>query len=137
MAVYKHGKRADTLWSRAEAYAAGAISALRLCPGGAPGAAWWYNRIRGSWPALMRGLFVIGVLPALMLASCDPVISIAGANFPDWLICVSVGAVLAAIARPVLIWIGAERYLRPLVIFYSSVIVLGGLVTWMLFFNRT
>ena len=72
-----------------------------------------------------------------MLASCDPVMSIAGANFPDWLICVSVGAMLAAIGRPLLIWTGAERYLRPLVIFYSSVIVLGGLVTWMLFFNRT
>jgi hypothetical protein len=85
----------------------------------------------------MRIGCVVLILPALMLASCDPVVSIAGANFPDWLICVTVGAVLAAITRPSLIWMGAERYLRPLVIFYSSLIVLGGLVTWVIFFNRT
>jgi hypothetical protein len=72
-----------------------------------------------------------------MLASCDPVVSIAGANFPDWLICLTVGAMLAAISRPILILAGGERYLRPLVIFYSSVIALGGLVTWVIFFNRT
>lgn len=84
----------------------------------------------------MRRVFAIAPLAALMLASCDPVVNIAGANFPDWLICVTVGALLAAISRPILIWIGAERYLRPLVIFYSSLIALGGLVAWVIFFNR-
>jgi hypothetical protein len=72
-----------------------------------------------------------------MLASCDPVVTIAGANFPDWLICVMAGAAIATVSRPILIWTGGERYLRPLVIFYSSLIALGGLVTWVIFFNRT
>jgi hypothetical protein len=90
-----------------------------------------------SRPALMRKVCALSPALALMLDSCDPVVSIAGANFPDWLICVTVGAALAAISRPILIWTGAERYLRPLIIFYSSMIALGGLVTWVIFFNRT
>lgn len=85
----------------------------------------------------MRLGCLLRILPALTLASCDPVMSIAGASFPDWLICLTIGAVLAALSRPILIWTSAERYLRPLVIFYSSLIALGGLVTWVIFFNRT
>ncbi|MGA2408887.1 MAG: YtcA family lipoprotein [Candidatus Binataceae bacterium] len=73
----------------------------------------------------------------LFLAGCDPVVSIAGANFPDWLICVIIGAVLTAIVRPLLLFAGCERYLRPLIVFYSSMIVLVALVTWIAFFNRT
>ena len=135
MAVCKRGAHADTRWNRDEAETAGTASALRRCATEEPPPGSMLQWNNGSRAALM-GLFVIGLLPALILAACDPVISIAGANFPDWLVCVSVGAVIAAIARPLLIWTDAERYLRPLVIFYSSVIVLGGLVTWMLFFNR-
>lgn len=85
----------------------------------------------------LTGRRCAGIWLVLALASCDPVVSIAGANFPDWLICLIVGALLAAISRPLLIRIGAERYLRPLVIFYSSLIALGGLATWVIFFNRT
>jgi len=77
-----------------------------------------------------------GAVP-MILAGCDPVVSIAGANFPDWLICVIAGAVIAASARPLLSLAGFERYLRPLMLFYSGLIVLIALLTWILFFNRT
>jgi YtcA family len=76
------------------------------------------------------------LLLALSLAACDPVVSIGGANFPDWLICATVGASLAALCRPVLILAGFERYLRPLVIFYGSLIILFALLTWIILFNR-
>jgi YtcA family len=72
----------------------------------------------------------------IALAACDPVVSIGGANFPDWLICLIGGAALAALLRPLLIVIGLERYLRPLVIFYSSLIVLFALSAWVVFFNQ-
>ncbi|HEX4209876.1 MAG TPA: YtcA family lipoprotein [Candidatus Binataceae bacterium] len=76
------------------------------------------------------------LLIILPLAACDPVVSIGGANFPDWLVCAITGAVVAALMRPLLIVAGFERYLRPLVIFYGSLIILFALSTWMIFFNR-
>jgi hypothetical protein len=83
-----------------------------------------------------RGIVACLLLVAVALAACDPVVSIGGANFPDWLICVMAGASLAALCRPVLIFAGCERYLRPLVIFYGSLIILFALLSWLIFFNR-
>jgi hypothetical protein len=77
-----------------------------------------------------------GAAVLIALSACDPVVSIGGANFPDWLICLIGGAALAAILRPLLIAIGLERYLRPLVIFYSSLIVLFALSAWLVFFKQ-
>ncbi len=39
----------------------------------------------------------------LTAAGCDPVVSIAGANFPDWLLCAGAGAILAALCHPLLV----------------------------------
>jgi hypothetical protein len=39
---------------------------------------------------------LIVVLIAVGMEGCDPVINIAGANFPAWLLCLLVGAGLAA-----------------------------------------
>lgn len=88
---------------------------------------------RGRTPG---GIVATCLLVTLALAACDPVVSIGGANFPDWLICAMAGASLAALCRPVLIFAGFERYLRPLVIFYGSLIILFALLSWISFFNR-
>lgn len=85
-----------------------------------------------DWP--WRGTLTGSIVALITLAGCDPVVSIGGANFPDWLICLISGAALAALLRPLLIVIGFERYLRPLVIFYSSLIVLFALSAWVVFF---
>ncbi|HUN59967.1 MAG TPA: YtcA family lipoprotein [Candidatus Binataceae bacterium] len=77
-----------------------------------------------------------GVWAVISFAGCDPVISIGGTNFPDWLICLIGGAALAALLRPLLLVLRLERYLRPLVIFYSSLIILFALSAWLIFFNR-
>jgi len=82
------------------------------------------------------GIAATCLLVTLVLSACDPVVSIGGANFPDWLICAMAGALLAALCRPVLIFAGFERYLRPLVIFYGSLIILFALLSWISFFNR-
>ena len=73
---------------------------------------------------------------ASMLSGCDPVINIAGANFPSWLFCAICGAILAVVIRPVFVVTRVEQYLWPLPIVYLSLAVLMGCVVWLVFFNR-
>lgn len=72
----------------------------------------------------------------LVASGCDPVVSIAGANFPDWLLCAAVGAILAAMCHPLFVAARLERYLRPLPLFYSALIVMFALIGWVVFFSR-
>jgi len=78
----------------------------------------------------------IALLP-LLLCGCDPVVAVAGAEFPDWLLCLIVGTVLSAALYPVFSRAGLERYLKPLALFYGSLIVMFSLVAWVIFFNRS
>ena len=69
-------------------------------------------------------------------AACDPIVTIAGANFPGWLLCMIVGAALTALTRSLLIITSLEFHVGPLTIFYPSLIAMFALVVWVLFFNR-
>jgi hypothetical protein len=73
---------------------------------------------------------------ASALAGCDPVINIAGANFPSWLFCAICGAILTAVIRPVFVATRIEAHLWPLPIVYLSLMVLMGCIVWIIFFNR-
>jgi YtcA family len=75
-------------------------------------------------------------LATLFAAGCDPVVDIAGANFPAWLICVIAGVALAAVLRMVFVAIRIEPHLGPLTVVYSSLALLLSCVVWMIFFNR-
>jgi hypothetical protein len=78
-------------------------------------------------------------LAALAIAtcsSCDPIITIAGANFPSWLLCMIVGALIAAAIRPLLVISRLESHLAPLTIFYPSLIAMFAMIVWVIFFNR-
>src|ERR1700676_3471743 len=75
-------------------------------------------------------------LSIVTLTACDPVVTIAGANFPSWLLAMIVGALLAAIVRPILVLARLEPYLVPLPIFYPSLIASFAMIVWMTFFNR-
>ena len=79
---------------------------------------------------------VLAIATASTLAGCDPVINIAGANFPSWLFCAISGAILAVVIRPVFVVTRIEKYLWPLPIVYSSLAILMGCVVWLIFFNR-
>ena len=75
-----------------------------------------------------RPLIVVptaAVLAVVGMAGCDPVINVAGANFPAWLLCLLVGAALSAICRPLLVLSRLDPYLGP-----------GALIYWIIFFNR-
>jgi hypothetical protein len=73
---------------------------------------------------------------ASTLAGCDPVINIAGADFPSWLLCLIVGAILTAVVRPVFVKLRLEPYLGPLLVVYLSLTVLLACATYLMFFNR-
>jgi hypothetical protein len=75
-------------------------------------------------------------LPVLALASCDPVINVAGANFPAWLLCSILGASGIAILRPVLLLTGLDPYLWWRPGFYSSLGIMVACLIWIIFFNR-
>jgi hypothetical protein len=79
----------------------------------------------------------IGMPIALvMLVACDPVVNIAGANFPAWLFCAIVGAVLAAVFRPVFAATRVEPYLGPLMLIYPCLAILLACLIYLIFFNR-
>lgn len=63
-------------------------------------------------------------------------VNIAGANFPAWLLCAIVGAVLAAAFRPVFVASKIEPYLGPLLLIYPCLAILLGCATYLKFFNR-
>jgi len=80
--------------------------------------------------------FALPLAAALLLAGCDPVVNIAGANFPSWLFCAICGAILTAVIRPLFVATRLEKYLWPLPIVYSSLTILLGCIVWLIFFNR-
>ena len=76
------------------------------------------------------------MLAAALCAGCDPVVDIAGADFPAWLICAIAGVALAAVIRTLLVAIRIEPHLGPLTIVYPCLALLLSCVVWIIFFNR-
>jgi hypothetical protein len=70
------------------------------------------------------------------LAGCDPVVNIAGANFPAWLLCAIVGSVLAGTFRLLFVATGIELYLGPLLVIYPCLAILIACATYLIFFSR-
>jgi hypothetical protein len=88
---------------------------------------------------MIRGASVLRVailIPLLALAACDPVVNVAGANFPAWLLCVIVGAIMAMILRQVFAASGIEPHLGPLLLIYPCLAMLLACVIYLIFFSR-
>jgi len=75
-------------------------------------------------------------LAPLTLAGCDPVVNIAGANFPSWLLCAIVGTLMAAGFRPVFAATGVEPHLGPRLLIYPCLAILLACAVYLVFFNR-
>jgi len=88
------------------------------------------------FPSASGNRFALAIVTAFLLAGCDPVVNIAGANFPSWLFCAVCGAILTVVIRPNFVVTRVETYLWPLPIVYLSLTVLMGCVVWLIFFNR-
>lgn len=69
-------------------------------------------------------------------SGCDPIVNIAGANFPSWLVSAIAGAILAILVRPIFVVLRIERYFWPMPIVYLSLGTLMSCVVYLIFFNR-
>jgi hypothetical protein len=85
--------------------------------------------------ALAVSYLATGIL-IFTAVGCDPVVSIAGAEFPGWILCAAGGAMLATLCHPLFLAVGLERDLRPLPLFYGCLITMFALVGWIIFFSR-
>jgi hypothetical protein len=88
---------------------------------------------------IMRGASALRIailIPLLALPACDPVVNVAGANFPAWLLCVIVGAIMAMILRQVFAATGLEPHLGPLLLIYPCLAMLLACLIYLIFFSR-
>ena len=78
------------------------------------------------------------VLPVagLIVAGCDPVVNIAGTNFPAWLLCAIAGAILIAPMRPAFAATRLEPHLGPLILIYPCLAIVLACLLYVIFFNR-
>jgi YtcA family len=83
-----------------------------------------------------QGATTAATLTLVGLSGCDPVVSVAGADFPDWLVCVIAGCLLCGASHLLFRRTGLERHLRPLPFFYGTLILMFSLIIWVTFFNH-
>jgi len=92
-------------------------------------------RTRAAFRTPGFALAVFAVL-GLIFAGCDPVVNVAGANFPAWLLCAILGVLLAGMVRPVFARTGLEPHLGPLLVIYPCLAVALACLVYLVFFNR-
>jgi hypothetical protein len=77
-----------------------------------------------------------GLLGPPILAGCSPVISpvisVAGANFPLWTLCLLVGATIALSLRPLFVAIGLDQWMAPRTLVYSCLALVVAFLCWLL-----
>jgi hypothetical protein len=73
-------------------------------------------------------------VPVVALASCTPVVQVAGATFPGWMLCALVGVLLTVAVRFALAALAFETHLRPLPLVYLGLALTFAFATWLLFF---
>jgi hypothetical protein len=76
------------------------------------------------------------VIGLIAIPGCDPIVNIAGANFPAWLLCAIGGATLAALFRPVFVLTRIEAYLWPVAIVYGCLGFVLACILYLTFFGR-
>jgi hypothetical protein len=73
-----------------------------------------------------------GLAGQLALACCSPVISVAGANFPIWTLCLLVAAAIALSLRPLFVAIGIDQWMGPRALVYSCLVLVVAFLCWLL-----
>ncbi|MGO9057574.1 MAG: YtcA family lipoprotein [Candidatus Binataceae bacterium] len=80
----------------------------------------------------MRLVLPICWISVFLIAGCDPVISVAGANFPVWQICLIAGILLALCLRLVFVATGVDQWMAPRALVYSCLALTIAFVCWLL-----
>jgi nitrate reductase NapE component len=74
---------------------------------------------------------------AFLVAGCDPVISIAGATFPVWMLCLFAGLLAALAIRPLFFLSGVDDWLAPRPFVYSCLALIVAFLCWLTIWWRT
>jgi hypothetical protein len=69
---------------------------------------------------------------ALAITGCTPVLSLAGAQFPVWLLCLVIGILVSLSLRPVFITVGIDDWMTPRPLIYSCLALVVSFVSWLL-----
>jgi YtcA family len=64
-----------------------------------------------------------------------PQVNVVGSFFPSWMLCASIGVLVALFSRRLLIRLRIDPYVGPRVVVYPSLVVLVTLVLWVAFFR--
>jgi YtcA family len=75
--------------------------------------------------------YVIGSCPAFLVVGCNPVISIAGAEFPIWILCLFAGILVSLSLRPVLMATGIDEWMTPRPVTYSCLVLVLAFLCWL------
>src|SRR5260370_4964949 len=70
--------------------------------------------------------------PACLMAGCEPVISIAGANFPVWILCLIAGILISLSLRPLFVAAGIDEWMTPRPLVYSCLALTIASLCWLL-----
>ena len=72
-----------------------------------------------------------------LLSGCGraPAIDIVGSFFPAWMICLTVGAILAFVVRYFLLRYRLETEVGPLALFYPCAVILFTCLMWLIIFR--
>ena len=77
----------------------------------------------------------LAILSTGALMGCDPILSIDGAFFPAWLMCLVVAAALLTITRLIVRRAGIEPFIGPKITVYFRVYLAWTLALWLGFFR--
>jgi hypothetical protein len=80
----------------------------------------------------MRAITVMVSGGSIIAGGYAPVISIAGAQFPVWMLCLITGIVVSLLLRPLFISAGIDRWMTPRPLVYSSLAVVVAYLCWLL-----
>lgn len=83
-----------------------------------------------------RRFWLLAGVPVLSGCASAPSISILGAFFPAWMLCIIAGIVLTLALRGLLSAVGLDEHIGPRGVIYPAAVVLLTLVTWMTFFEN-
>ncbi len=78
---------------------------------------------------------LIATLAFGAFAGCDPILSVDGAFFPAWLLCLLSAGVLLAIIRAIVRRSGIEPFIGPRVTVYICTYIACTLALWLGFFR--
>jgi hypothetical protein len=69
--------------------------------------------------------------PAFFVFGCNPVISIAGAEFPVWILCLLVGVLTSLALRPVFVTTGIDEWMTPRPVIYTCLALAIAFLCWL------